>query len=73
VTGGCSQEVTVNGRHYIEDRLRFDSIDSGVGGLHGPELAIGVLGVLVITGEYATRMLCDAVAAAAVGLVRRDA
>ena len=41
----------------IEDRLRFDSIDSGVGGFHGAQLAIGVLGVLVITGEYATGMI----------------
>jgi ABC-2 type transport system permease protein len=41
----------------LEDRLRFDSIDSGVGGFHGAQLAIGVLGVLVITGEYATGMI----------------
>jgi ABC-type transport system involved in multi-copper enzyme maturation permease subunit len=41
----------------LEDRLRFDSIDAGVGGFHGAQLAIGVLGVLVITGEYATGMI----------------
>ena len=41
----------------LDDRLRFDSIDSGVGGYHGAQLAIGVLGVLVITGEYATGMI----------------
>jgi ABC-2 type transport system permease protein len=41
----------------LDDRLRFDSIDSGVGGYHGAELAIGVLGVLVVTGEYATGMI----------------
>ena len=41
----------------LEERLRFDSIDSGVGGFHGAQLAIGVLGVLVISGEYSTGMI----------------
>src|SRR6185312_7672550 len=31
---------------------RFDSINIGVGGYHLAQLAIGVLGVLVISGEY---------------------
>ena len=35
-------------------QLRFNSIDTGVGGYHLAQLAIGVLGVLVITGEYST-------------------
>jgi ABC-type transport system involved in multi-copper enzyme maturation permease subunit len=39
------------------DRLTFDSIDVGVGGYHLAQLAIGVLGVLVITGEYSTGMI----------------
>jgi ABC-2 type transport system permease protein len=39
------------------ERLRFDAIDSGVGGFHLAQLAIGVLGVLVITGEYSTGMI----------------
>ena len=34
------------------DLARFDSIDIGVSGYHLAQLAIGVLGVLVITGEY---------------------
>jgi ABC-type transport system involved in multi-copper enzyme maturation permease subunit len=41
----------------LEDRLRFDAVDSGVGGYHLAQLAIGVLGVLVITGEYSTGMI----------------
>jgi ABC-type transport system involved in multi-copper enzyme maturation permease subunit len=40
-----------------DERLRFDAIDSGVGGFHLAQLAIGVLGVLVITGEYSTGMI----------------
>jgi ABC-2 type transport system permease protein len=39
------------------ERLRYDAIDSGVGGFHLAQLAIGVLGVLVITGEYSTGMI----------------
>ena len=40
-----------------EERARFDSIDFGVGGYHLALLAIGVLGVLVISGEYSTGMI----------------
>ena len=36
---------------------RFDAIDTGVGGYHLAQLAIGVLGVLVISGEYSTGMI----------------
>ena len=39
------------------ERARFDAIDSGVGGYHLAQLAIGVLGVLVISGEYSTGMI----------------
>jgi ABC-type transport system involved in multi-copper enzyme maturation permease subunit len=39
------------------DRSVFDSIDTGVGGYHLAQLAIGVLGVLVISGEYSTGMI----------------
>ncbi|HEX3874050.1 MAG TPA: ABC transporter permease [Solirubrobacteraceae bacterium] len=39
------------------DRLRYDSIDTGVGGYHLAQLAIGVLGVMVISGEYSTGMI----------------
>jgi hypothetical protein len=39
------------------DRLAYDSINTGVGGYHLAQLAIGVLGVLVISGEYATGMI----------------
>jgi ABC-type transport system involved in multi-copper enzyme maturation permease subunit len=45
------------GQMPLEDRLRFDSIDAGVGGYHLAQLAIGVLGVMVITGEYSTGMI----------------
>jgi ABC-2 type transport system permease protein len=39
------------------DRLTYDAINTGVGGYHLAQLAIGVLGVLVITGEYTTGMI----------------
>jgi ABC-2 type transport system permease protein len=39
------------------ERLTYDSIDTGVGGYHLAQLAIGVLGVLVISGEYSTGMI----------------
>jgi ABC-type transport system involved in multi-copper enzyme maturation permease subunit len=39
------------------DRLTYDSINTGVAGWHLAQLAIGVLGVLVITGEYTTGMI----------------
>jgi ABC-type transport system involved in multi-copper enzyme maturation permease subunit len=41
----------------VHDRSTFDSIDVGVGGYHLAQLAIGVLGVLVISGEYSTGMI----------------
>ena len=40
-----------------DERARFDSIDNGVGGYHLAQLAIGVLGVLVVSGEYSTGMI----------------
>jgi len=36
------------------DRITFDPINTALGGYHLAQLAIGVLGVLVITGEYST-------------------
>jgi ABC-2 type transport system permease protein len=39
------------------EQLRYDSIDNAVGGYHLAQLAIGVLGVMVITGEYSTGMI----------------
>ncbi|MCW3021768.1 MAG: transporter permease subunit [Conexibacter sp.] len=39
------------------ERAVYDSIDTGVGGYHLAQLAIGVLGVLVISGEYSTGMI----------------
>jgi len=38
-------------------RATYDSIDTAVGGWHLAQLAIGVLGVLVISGEYSTGMV----------------
>src|SRR6516225_5696542 len=37
-----------------DDRLHFNPINTGLGGYHFAQLAIGVLGVLVLTGEYST-------------------
>jgi ABC-2 type transport system permease protein len=39
------------------DRLTYDAINTGVGGYHLAQLTIGVLGVLVISGEYSTGMI----------------
>lgn len=39
------------------DRLSYDAVNTGVGGYHLAQLAIGVLGVLVISGEYSTGMI----------------
>lgn len=39
------------------ERLRYDSLDTAVGGYHLAQLAIAVLGVLVISGEYSTGMI----------------
>jgi ABC-2 type transport system permease protein len=39
------------------DRGTFDSVDTAVVGLNGAQLAIGVLGVLEISGEYSTGMI----------------
>jgi ABC-2 type transport system permease protein len=41
----------------LHERLAYDSVNTGVGGWHLAQLAIGVLGVLVITGEYTTGMI----------------
>ncbi len=41
----------------LADRLTFDSVDAGVGGWHLAQLGVGVLGVLVVSGEYSTGMI----------------
>ncbi len=45
------------------DRATFDPIDVSLGGWHVAQLAIGVLGVLVISGEYSTGMIRSSFAA----------
>jgi ABC-type transport system involved in multi-copper enzyme maturation permease subunit len=39
------------------ERATYNSLDPGVGGWHLAQLAIGVLGVMVISGEYSTGMI----------------
>jgi ABC-type transport system involved in multi-copper enzyme maturation permease subunit len=46
------------------DRATFDSINTALAGHHLAELTIGVLGVLVITGEYTTGMIRSSLMAA---------
>jgi ABC-2 type transport system permease protein len=41
----------------LQERVTFDSIDTGIGGWHLAQLGIGVLGVLIISGEYSTGMI----------------
>lgn len=45
------------------DRATFDPVDVSIGGYHIAQLAIGVLGVLVISGEYSTGMIRSSFAA----------
>jgi ABC-type transport system involved in multi-copper enzyme maturation permease subunit len=45
------------GQLQPHDRLTYDAINTGVGGYHIAQLTIGVLGVLVISGEYSTGMI----------------
>ena len=45
------------------DRLTYDPIDTSLGGWHIAQLALGVLGVLVISGEYSTGMIRSSFAA----------
>src|ERR1700734_527140 len=39
------------------DKATFSAIDTSLAGYHFAQLAIGVLGVLVVTGEYTTGMI----------------
>lgn len=39
------------------ERANFDAIERSLGGYHLAQLAIGVLGVLIISGEYSTGMI----------------
>jgi ABC-2 type transport system permease protein len=38
----------------LDDRLHFNPINTAMGGYHFAQLAIAVLGVLILTGEYST-------------------
>src|SRR6478609_7458540 len=40
-----------------EERLRFEPVARSLAGINLAQLAIGVLGVLVVTGEYSTGMI----------------
>lgn len=40
-----------------QERLRFDPVNLSLAGINLAQLAIGVLGVLVVTGEYSTGMI----------------
>ena len=44
-------------RMLAAERAHFSSIDAAVGGYHLAQLAVGVLGVLVISAEYTTGMI----------------
>ena len=47
----------------FQDRATFDPVDTSLGGWHLAQLAIGVLGVLLITGEYSTGQIRSTFAA----------
>jgi len=44
-------------RLLAAERANFSSIDAAIGGYHLAQLALGVLGVLVVAGEYSTGMI----------------
>jgi hypothetical protein len=50
-------------RMSLIERLRFNAVDRSLAGVHLAQLAIGVLGVLMISGEYATGMIRATLAA----------
>lgn len=41
----------------VHERVTYDAINTGVGGYRLAQLAIGVLGVMIISGEYSTGMI----------------
>jgi ABC-2 type transport system permease protein len=45
------------------DRATFDPVGASLGGMYFAELAIGVLGVLAVTGDYATGMIRSSITA----------
>jgi hypothetical protein len=45
------------------ERLRFNAVDRSLAGVHLAQLAIGVLGVLMMSGEYATGMVRASISA----------
>jgi hypothetical protein len=47
-----------------QERLTFNAVDRSLAGANLAQLAIGVLGVLLVTGEYATGMIRSTFAAA---------
>jgi ABC-2 type transport system permease protein len=47
----------------LDERLRFDPVGRSLGGINLAQLAIGVLGVLIVTGEYTTGMIRSSVMA----------
>jgi ABC-type transport system involved in multi-copper enzyme maturation permease subunit len=49
--------VLVPGRLSADDRKTVDAIQLSMGGIHLSQVAVGVLGVLVITSEYGTGMI----------------
>ena len=48
--------IFVSGRLSAHERATIDVVRLSLGGLHRSQVAIGVLGVLVITSEYSTGM-----------------
>ena len=51
--------VQMNRWTHLEahERATYNSLDAAVGGWHIAQLAVGVLGVMVISGEYSTGMI----------------
>ncbi|HWH12682.1 MAG TPA: ABC transporter permease subunit [Solirubrobacteraceae bacterium] len=54
---GAIAAVVVPGHLHLEDRATFNGARLSLGGVNLAQIAIGVLGVLVITSEYGTGMI----------------
>jgi hypothetical protein len=57
--GALVAAIQMNRWSHLEphERLTYNSLEPAVGGWHLAQLAIGVLGVMIITGEYSTGMI----------------
>jgi ABC-type transport system involved in multi-copper enzyme maturation permease subunit len=59
----CAVQMSRWSHLTLQERLDFKPIETSLGGVNLAQLAIGVLGVLIISGEYSTGMIRSSVMA----------